>query len=347
MTLLRRPVSLATPALDDPPDLPVVVPLTRVPLSDAPLPPVDAGQPPWPSRLVEVGGLALNVRSAPGPAVGGDTAVYLHGLGGSSMNWTDLSNQLSTRMCGLALDLPGFGRSRPPRSFPFTLEAHAEVAGEFVRKVVDERGSPVHLFGNSLGGAIAILVAAAQPELVASLTLISPAVPDLRPDPRRVSDVRVPLALLPWVGPHWRRQLAEMPAEERVTRMLRLCFFDPDGPVTRRLPEYIDEYEARRQMPWAAPAMGSSAVSLLRTWFEAGARSLWQVLPRVPVPSLVIWGADDRLVTVRKGPRTAALLPRGRLLVLPRTGHVAQMERPQSVARAVLGMLDAINAGEW
>jgi len=51
-----------------------------------------------------------------------------------------------------------------------------------------------------------------------------------------------------------------------------------------------------------------------------------------------VWGAQDRLVTVRKALRTARSLPRGRLLVLPRTGHVAQMERPVTVARAVLGM---------
>jgi pimeloyl-ACP methyl ester carboxylesterase len=41
------------------------------------------------------------------------------------------------------------------------------------------------------------------------------------------------------------------------------------------------------------------------------------------------------------------MLPRGRLFVLPRTGHVPQMERPTSVARAVLGMIDAIAANAW
>lgn len=321
--------------------------MTRVPLSAAALPPLDTAQPPWPGELIGVDGIELNVRTAPGPAASGAAAVYLHGLGGSSMNWTDLSAQLSPWLHGMAPDLPGFGWSRPPDGFPFTLDAHAKVIGGFIRRVIAERGSPVHLIGNSLGGAVAIVLAAARPELVASLTLISPAVPDLRPDPRRVSDVRLPLALLPWVGPRWRRQLAAMSAEERIDRMLRLCFFDPQAQPNHRVADYIDEYEARRRMPWAGPAMGDTAVNLLRTWLEAGSRSLWQLLPLVAAPSLVIWGADDRLVTVRKGPRTAALLPRGKLLVLPRTGHVAQMERPQSVARAVLGMIDAINSGEW
>ena len=75
--------------------------------------------------------------------------------------------------------------------------------------------------------------------------------------------------------------------------------------------------------------------------------SLWTLAPRVSVPSLVVWGAEDRVVSVRKAPRIAELLPRGRLLVLPRTGHCAQMERPVSVAKAVLGMWEAVAAGLW
>jgi pimeloyl-ACP methyl ester carboxylesterase len=67
----------------------------------------------------------------------------------------------------------------------------------------------------------------------------------------------------------------------------------------------------------------------------------------VTVPTLVVWGTEDKLVSVRKAPRTARLLPKARLLVLPRTGHVAQMERPVTVARAVLGMWERAEADSW
>ncbi|MDQ3886780.1 MAG: alpha/beta hydrolase, partial [Actinomycetota bacterium] len=53
------------------------------------------------------------------------------------------------------------------------------------------------------------------------------------------------------------------------------------------------------------------------------------------------------LVSVRKAPRTVAALPRGKLLLLPGTGHVAQMERAETVARAMLGMFDAHVRGAW
>ena len=74
---------------------------------------------------------------------------------------------------------------------------------------------------------------------------------------------------------------------------------------------------------------------------------MWTLAPRITAPTLVVWGTDDKLVTVRKAPRTAQLIPRARLLVLPRTGHVAQMERPGTVARAVLGMWERADTDDW
>jgi pimeloyl-ACP methyl ester carboxylesterase len=64
----------------------------------------------------------------------------------------------------------------------------------------------------------------------------------------------------------------------------------------------------------------------------------------VQAPTLLVWGALDRLVDVTLAPRAAATFPDARLLVLPEVGHVAQMERPHLVARAVLGMLEDLEA---
>jgi pimeloyl-ACP methyl ester carboxylesterase len=60
----------------------------------------------------------------------------------------------------------------------------------------------------------------------------------------------------------------------------------------------------------------------------------------VQAPTLLVWGDRDRLVDVAIAPRAAATYPDARLLVLPGVGHVAQMERPETVARAFLGMLE-------
>lgn len=318
--------------------------LTWVPMYDGPLPSLDHDVTEWPGRMLESGGVRLHVREVDGPGPGWASAVYVHGLGGSSTNWTDLAGLLSGRMHGLIVDLPGFGRSEPPQAYDYTMDAHA---GAVIRFVDGLGAGPVHLFGNSMGGAISMMVAAARPDLVRTLTLVSPAVPDLRPSPWRASDPRLPLAFLPLVGAAARRALATQSAQERAEQLIRLCFADPETLTPQRIAAFEAEAAERMRTPWARVALNRSTVGLIRSWLVRRRDSLWTVARRITAPTLVVWGSDDKLVSVRKAPRTAQLIAHGRLLVLPRTGHVAQMERPESVARAVLGMVDAVDSGHW
>ncbi|GAB3482107.1 alpha/beta fold hydrolase [Amycolatopsis cihanbeyliensis] len=321
-----------------------------MPLSSTPLPSLDSTVTVWPGRFEDVGGVQLHVRRTPRTegdpeqGTGNDTAVYVHGLGGSSTNWTDLGCQLAPFAPGAALDLPGFGFSEPPRGFDFSLDAHTETLRAYL---VGLDAGPVHLVGNSMGGAIALLLAARHPELVRTLTLISPAMPDRRPDPRRLSDPRMALAYLPFVGKPVRRRLARLGPRDRAMQVINLCFANPGTFPDQRLDELVEEHGARAGFAWAAPALARSTLGIFRTWFSSGARSLWSVAPAVGVPTLVVWGTEDRVISVRRAVRTARLLPRARLLVLPRTGHVAQMERPSTVARAVLGMWESVREGSW
>ena len=225
----------------------------------ATLPPRDPHARPWPGREITAGGVTLHVRETRG-ATDRD-AVYVHGLSGSGTNWTDLAGLLAPRATGLAVDLPGFGFTRPPAAPDYTPAGHADALLSFL----DGRGRPVHLLGNSLGGAIAIMVAARRPELVRSLTLVSPAMPDRRPDPRRVSDPRMLLASLP--GPAGRRAregLAAMTNRERIDSVVRLCFGDPTLATEHRLVEAAAELDARSRQPWAHEAFDRTAKAMLR-----------------------------------------------------------------------------------
>lgn len=265
----------------------------------------------------------------------------MHGLNGSATHFTDLATLVGSRLPGMAVDLPGFGRTEPPDGFDYTPDAHAEVLGDFLAGL--GRG-PQHLVANSLGGAVAMLLAADRPELVRTLTLLAPAMPDLRLDPRRLSDPRLALAMLPVIGPRLRRNLT--PAQ-RVEQMLRQCFAEPSAVPECLRAQAEAEVAERRELAWADAALGRSAGGLVRSWLTPRGRSLWTVAAEVEQPALVVWGSQDRLVGVCKAPRTARALPRGRLLVLPRTGHVPQLERPTPVARAVLGLAEAQSRGEW
>ena len=321
-TLVSRPRSRAASArLADP----------------ATLPTLDADARPWPGREITSGGVTLHVREAPGADV---EAVYVHGLSGSGTNWTDLSGLLAPRATGLAVDLPGFGFSRPPASPDYTPTGHADA----LLRWLAGRGRPVHLLGNSLGGAIVLMVAARRPDLVRSLTLVSPAMPDFRPDPRRVSDPRLILSALP--GPAGRRAregLAAMTNRERIDSVVRLCFGDPTLAPEHRLAEAAAELDARAHQPWAYDAFDRTSKAMLRSWWRG--ESLWSVAARVRVPTLVVWGGRDRLVAPRLAARTTRAVG-GRLLMLPGVGHVAQIEAPEAVAAGVAGLWDEVASGK-
>lgn len=308
--------------------------IRRARLSETPLPPLDQSIPPWPGERVQVAGAEVFVRRTPG-AAGSEPALYLHGLGGASTNWTDLAALLADRLDGEAPDLPGFGRSGPPPGRDYSLAAQARLAAE----LIERRGrGPVHLFGNSMGGAIAVLLAGTRPDLVATLTLISPAMPDLRP--RRGSDAALPLLLLPGMDRLIARRLTRMAPEARVRALLELCYADPSRVPPNRLAEAAAEVRHRNELPWATEALARALRGLVGAYFLRGPRSLWRVAGGVAMPTLVVWGAEDRLVDVTLAPRTALTIPDARLLVLPRIGHTAQLEEPETVARAVVGLLE-------
>lgn len=315
-----------------------VPPASAPPLADpASLPPRDPHQPPWPGREVTTGGITLHVRETPGPD--GVEAVYVHGLSGSATNWTDLAALLAPRAKGIAVDLPGFGLSRPLPSRSYTPTAHADALLRFLAG----RGRPVHLLGNSFGGALALTVAARIPELVRTLTLVAPAMPDWRLDPRRLPDSRLALAMVPGLGRRARARIAADSPRNRVELAMRLCFGDPSVVPAHRLDEAAAEFLARGGLPWAGEALERTAVGMVARW--AG-RRLWATAGRVTVPTLVVWGDRDRLVSPRLAVRTARTVPGARLLMLAGVGHVAQIEAPERVALAVAGMWDA-EASRW
>jgi len=316
----------------------------QVPRYDGALPPVRADREPWPGRVARSGGVTLHVRETPGPDGAEELAVYVHGLGGSATNFTDLAALVATRLPGIAVDLPGFGRTEPECGFDYRLPSHAAALGDFLAGL--DRG-PLHVVGNSMGGAVVLLLAAQRPDLVRTLTLISPAMPDLRIDPRRLADPRFAFAFLPVIGPRVRQAIADTSPQRRTDQLLRACFAEPAAVPAERRALAEAEFAERQAMRWASAALNRSAQGVLRSWLTRRSRSLWTVAAGIDRPALVVWGTRDRLVSVRKAPRTAAALPRGRLLELPRTGHVAQMEQPEAVARAMLGMLDAHTRGQW
>lgn len=288
---------------------------------------------PWPGELVQLDLGPVFVRATPADA-DAEPAVFVHGLGGSALNWTDLMGQLSqpgsggnqAALAGHALDLPGFGFSPPPADRDYSLDARVAAVAAVIEK---DANWPVHLIGNSLGGAISTRLAARRPDLVRTLTLISPALPDLRP---RLLPARLALVSLPGVGRWLLDRMLTMTPEARADASITELYADPTRIAPERRAEAIAEVMRRDGLEYAPEALLGSARALVREYTRPGPASLWHDAARVTVPTLLIHGSHDRLVNPAMAGRAARTFRDCRVVVLPRIGHVAMMERPDLVA---------------
>ncbi|WP_460665380.1 alpha/beta fold hydrolase [Kribbella swartbergensis] len=280
----------------------------------------------WPARRVRVAGVDLLVREAPGAATELPPALFVHGLGGSSLNWTALGLLLNDTIRGIAPDLPGFGRT--PLSGVTGINEQADVLIQLMEQEFDR---PLHLFGNSMGGATSVALAARRPDLVASLTLISPALPHPRAS---ASAVWFAAVATPRLGQVVLEQTRRLPFDRRFQASLTLLFGDPRSLPPEVKAAYEAELRRRDTDPWGMLATVQGARSILRSSLAPRRRSLWADAARVECPVLLVYGGRDRLVDARIRTKAQRTFRDARLLYLPQSGHVAQMEHPELVERA-------------
>jgi pimeloyl-ACP methyl ester carboxylesterase len=284
--------------------------------------------PPWPRTDVELSDRTLSVRFAEATTPDAPNALFLHGLGGSSLNWTDLMDHMRDRVNGYAIDLGGFGQSPPPRDGRMSPVGHAVGAMRFIT----EQGiGPVHLFGNSMGGAVALQLAANRPDLIRSLTLIAPALPSLRPSR---GNAHLPVIAVPGVGERLVERYSEVDVAERVKGTFDVVYADASRMPPQRLQEAIDAAAAVDKYPYVSEAFLATLRGLLRTYFDPGPNRPWKLAERVTAPTLVLYGRKDPLVDPRAAHRVTKHFPNAHVVVLPDSGHVPQMEHPEFVVAA-------------
>jgi len=268
-----------------------------------------------------------------------ELVLCVHGMSGSATNWTDFMAEVVADFDGAAVDLPGSGFSPPPAAKSgYSITALARTMIRLIETL--DRG-PVHLVGNSMGGAVSIRVAATRPDLLRTLTLVSPVLPDLRVRPELL---QFPVAGLPFIGEWAMRRTRKVPAEDRVAGVLATCYGDPGLVHRERFLHDVAELKRRDELPYSATSLSRAARTIVAETLRPRPYSLWRAAQRITVPTLVTFGSHDRLVNPRlAGPAQRAFRD-GTVLVLSRTGHVAQMERPRLVADLFREMVDRARA---
>ena len=254
-------------------------------------------------------------RSREFPGEHGEPVVDIHGFLSSSETWKKILVSASPGRHSIAVDLPGSGFSERPWPYDYTVGGQAL----HLWKYLDARGiGRVVLVGNSLGGAVALVAAAAKPERVAALVLVDAAFPRLE-IPWQFRLMRVPLG---------GELEMEMLCRPLMALALRKRVYWRSERVTR---EVISDWWD----PIPVPGTRRAALASIRS----SPRGYEDVASRITAPTLVLWGERDRMLAPSDGLELSQEIAGSRFLTLPDTGHVPQEETPEEFARAVAAFL--------
>ena len=248
----------------------------------------------------------------------------VHGLGGSALNWMAVGPEIADDYHALAIDLAGFGQTPLFRRLA-AVGANAQLVHEFIEKVI---GEPAVIVGNSMGGHIAVLEAAAHPESVTAAILVDPAIPGVhvtRPEPSMLGV----MAGLTVPG------LAEILLDRRarvlgpaglVHETLSIVCADPS-----RVPHEV--VDAHIQLMRERDRLGrQNGRAFLQASRSIGLRMadprFWTQVAKVRAPPLVIHGSLDRLIPVAAAKELVRRRPDWTVKILEGVGHVPMMETP-------------------
>lgn len=246
----------------------------------------------------------------------GDVLVLLHGFGANKDNWTRIGKHLTAHFRVIAPDLPGFGESSSNPDGDYTIFAQAKR----IKAMVQALGiQSFHLGGNSMGGNIAGAYASRYPNDLKSLLLIAPGgVASAEPS-----------------------ELYRLLMEGKPNPLIAATTEDYD-----RLLDFV--FVKKPFIPWPVKKMlvkeALARQSLNRKIFQQLRSStdtppLEVMLQGLPVPTLIIWGAQDRVLHVSGARIIAAHMPKAKAEVMEAVGHIPMIEKPKETAELFLRFL--------
>jgi pimeloyl-ACP methyl ester carboxylesterase len=243
----------------------------------------------------------------------GPPIVFVHGLSGCWQNWLEQLPVLAANHRVVALDMPGFGYSRMPRE-QITISLYARVLDRVMDALEIDAAAVV---GNSMGGFTAAELAIAFPQRVERMVLAAPA---------GISSYnnRTAMRSAVWIRRMW--PLIAVQANwvaahaDAVARWPRLRDATMYVPILHpsRLPAVLAAEQLRGT---GKPGFVQALEANLNYDFR-------HRLPEIACPTLVVWGEQDRLITVRDADVYTELIPDARKVIFEDTGHAPMLERP-------------------
>lgn len=263
-------------------------------------------------RFIDVAGMKVRVREQ-GPT-DAPVLIMLHGFTFSLESFDALADALDDEYRVVRYDMRGHGLTGPDPQKRYAPQQRAAHIGEIMDTLGVERAT---IIGNSLGGLAAWRFAATAPERLDALVLISPGAYPIN----GVTDepAEVPAAVQAYL------RFAPKPA---VDASVSRIFADPDA-VSEERREVLRAMMTRE-------GNGEAFVDALNVFTLPDPEPL---LGRIEVPTLIIWGADDQVISAQDGVKMEAAITGAELIVLDGIGHVAHEEAPQRVASDIRAFL--------
>lgn len=245
--------------------------------------------------------------------------VLLHGITGHARVWDHLAEALVPGRRVLALDQRGHGDSDAAPDDDYRVATMADDLAAFADSL---RLGRFALLGHSMGGRIAIQYAAAHPARLERLVIV-----DIGPD--------IALAGLQRVRDMMAQAPERIESEEWAVEYIRRANPLQDLEMLRQRVRHGLKRGPDGELTWKY-AKG------LRDMMRAGRRDaadLWEPLPRIPCPTLVVRGAESDILAPEVAKTMIERLPDGRLVEIPGAGHTVPADRPEDFVRQVRAFL--------
>jgi len=240
-------------------------------------------------------------------------AVLIHGFLSSVFSYRRLVPYLTDSFAVLAIDLPPFGKSEKSTRFRYTYKNLAKLVIELLKHLQIKR---CILIGHSMGGQICLNIARQQPELVQQIILLCGSA--------YLNRAKTSLLLssyLPFFHLYVKKSLGRSGVEKTLLNVV----YDPS---------IIDEEMKKGyEEPFYNPQIFVALTRMLRHR-EGDLPS--QELNKIEIPTLLIWGEEDRVVPIHIGKRLHDDLPNSCFLSLPKTGHLLPKEKPVEIYKQII-----------
>jgi len=248
----------------------------------------------------------------------GDPILCLHGLGASMYSWRHFIAPFSQNNKLILVDFKGCGQSPKPKDGHYSIGEHADAV---YRMIIEENLTRLTLVGNSLGGAIALLVASRlqeqNPNRLSNLVLIDSA-GDKDRVPGHLKLVRSILG---------KPVIYFAPSKLAAKLVMKMCYYDKKRITSDDVAAYA--------RPIASRGGRHALLQTARQCIPSNAAELLAKVKTITVPTLILWGRADGIIPLAVGELLHREIPNSKLEVIEECGHVPQEEKPEETIERI------------